>query len=114
MQNSNVDRKVQDVAFMESGKVLFIVSPMIGMMIFGKKEKLSPQYIDPFEVLERFGEVAHKLALPPTLSRVHIVFHVSKLRKYYEDPPHVLDFSSMQFDKDFTYDEKPVAILDRF
>ncbi|XP_070046633.1 uncharacterized protein [Nicotiana tomentosiformis] len=89
------------------------VSPMKGVMRFENKVKLSPRYISPFEILERVGEVAYGLALPPGLSEVHMVFHVSMLRKYYGNPSHVSDFSSVQLDKDLTYVEEPVAILDR-
>jgi len=57
--------------------------------------------------------VVDKLAFPPSLSAIHPVFHVSMLRKYYGDPSHVLDFNSVQLDKDLTYEEESVAILDR-
>jgi len=93
--------------------VLLRVSPMKGVMRFGKKGKLSPRYTGPFEILERVGEVAYRLALPPSLADVHPVFHVSMLRKYHGDPFHMLDFSSIQLDKDLTYKEEPVAILAR-
>ena len=59
------------------------------------------------------GEVAYRLALPPSLSAVHLVFHVSMLQKYHDDPSHVLDFSTVQLDKDLSYKEELVAILDR-
>ncbi|XP_070044934.1 uncharacterized protein [Nicotiana tomentosiformis] len=85
---------------------------MKGVMRFGKKGKLSPRYIRPFEILERIGKVDYKLALPPSLSVVHQVFHISMLQKYYGDPPYVLDFTTVQLDEDLTYIEKPVAILD--
>ncbi|XP_070002274.1 uncharacterized protein [Nicotiana sylvestris] len=94
-------------------RVLLQVSPMKGVMMFEKKSKLSPRYIGYFEILERVGEVAYKLALPPSLSVVHPVFHVSMLRKYQGDLSHVLDFSSVLLDKDLTYVEEFVAILDR-
>jgi len=58
-------------------KVLLRVLPMKGVMRFGKKEKLSPRYIGPFEVIERFREVAYRLNLPPSLSGVHPVYLVS-------------------------------------
>ncbi|XP_070046745.1 uncharacterized protein [Nicotiana tomentosiformis] len=85
-------------------------SPTKGVMRFGKKHKLRSRYIGPFEIFERVGEVTYKLALPPSLSVVHSVFHVSMLQKYHGDPSHVLDFKSVQLDKDLTYEE-PVAIL---
>ncbi|XP_070045428.1 uncharacterized protein [Nicotiana tomentosiformis] len=94
-------------------RVMLRVSPMKGVMRFGKKGKLSPRYIGPFEILERVGEVAYKLAFPPSLSVVHQVFHVSMLQKYYGDLSHVLDFSSVQLDKDLTYVKEPMAILNR-
>ncbi|XP_070032515.1 uncharacterized protein [Nicotiana tomentosiformis] len=94
-QKSYANRKAHDVAFMMGERVVLRVSPMKGVMRFGKKGKLSPRYIDPFEVLERVGEVAYKLAFPPSLSGFHPVFHVSMLRKYYGDPSHVLGFISV-------------------
>ncbi|XP_070045845.1 uncharacterized protein [Nicotiana tomentosiformis] len=85
---------------------------MKGVMRFGKKGKLSPRYIEPFKILERIREVAYKLALPPNLSVVHPVFHVSMLQKYYDDRSHVLDFSTVQLDENLTYIEEPVVILE--
>ncbi|XP_070019344.1 uncharacterized protein [Nicotiana sylvestris] len=94
-------------------KVLLKVSPMKGVMRFGKKGILSPRFIGPFAVLRRIGKVAYELALPPSLSSVHPVLHVFMLRKYIGDPFHVLDFSAVQLDVDLTYDMEPVAILGR-
>ena len=65
--------------------------PKRGVIRFGKRGKLSPRYIEPFEVLERVGAVEYRLALPPSLSSVHEVFHVSMLRKYTPDPNHIVD-----------------------
>ena len=58
---------------------------------FGKQGKLSLRYIGPFEVLERVGAIAYRLALSPSLSSVHTVFHVFMLRKYTPDQTHVVD-----------------------
>ena len=58
------------------------------MVRFGKRGKLSPRFIGPFEILERVGTFAYRLALPPSMSGVHKVFHVSMLRKYTPDPAH--------------------------
>ncbi|XP_070029235.1 uncharacterized protein [Nicotiana sylvestris] len=110
-QKSYADQKVRDVAYMVGEKVLLKISPMKGVMRFGKNGKLSPRYIGPFEVLQKIGEMAYKLALPPSMSSVLPVFHVSMLRKYVGDPSHVLNFSTVQLDGELTYDMEPVAIL---
>ena len=74
---------------------------------------MSPRYVGPFEVIERIREVAYRLALPPALSRLHDVFHVSMLKKYLHDPSHVLSFESLDVDPKLVYEEKPVRILDQ-
>ena len=98
----------------EVGDHVFLkISPRRGLMRFGKSGKLSPQFIGPFEILERIGEAAYRLALPPQLSGVHDVFHVSMLRKYEPDPSHVLDWTDLVIDEDVSYEERPVRVLDR-
>jgi hypothetical protein len=77
------------------------------------KGKLSPRYVGPFEILERVGEVAYKVALPPRLAGIHDVFHVSQLRKYEPDPSHRLDYSGLEIAPDHTFVEHPIAVLDR-
>ena len=62
-----------------------------GVIRFGKRGKLSPRYIRPFEVLERVGAIVYRLALPPSLSTIHEVFHVSMLWKYTPDPTPIVD-----------------------
>ena len=99
--------------FMEGDHVWLRVSPVKGVMRFGKKGKLSPRFIGPFEILSRVGEVAYKLSLPPSLSAVHPVFHVSMLRKYIPDESHVLSLDSVELGPDLTFEEEPIAILDR-
>ncbi|XP_028090928.1 uncharacterized protein LOC114291095 [Camellia sinensis] len=86
---------------------------MKGVMRFGVRGKLSPRFVGPFEVLDRIGEVAYRLALPPSLVGVHNVFHVSMLRKYIPDPSHVIDHAPLQFKEDLTYEEHPIRIADR-
>ena len=88
--------------------------PKRGVVKFGKQGKLSPRFIGPFEVLERVGvdEVAYRLALPPSLSGVYEVFHVSMLQKYTPDPTHVVDWSALAIDADGSFEEGPVCILD--
>ncbi|XP_055812063.1 uncharacterized protein LOC129881979 [Solanum dulcamara] len=89
------------------------VSPMKGVMRFRRKVKLNPRFIGPFKILARVGEVAYKLALPPSLSAVHNVFHIFMLRKYVSDESHVLPLDSVELGPDLTFEEEPIAILDR-
>ena len=92
--------------------VFLKVMPKRGVVRFGKREKLSLRYIGPFEVLERVGTVAYLLALPPSLSSVHAVFHVSMLRKHTPNPTHVVDWGELVVDVDGTFEEGPVRIVD--
>ena len=89
-QKSYINPRRKDVSFSAGDMVFLKVSPMKGVMRFGKKGKLAPRYIGPFEIRSRVGEVAYRLILPHELSRIHPVFHVSMLRKYIPDPSHVL------------------------
>ena len=79
---------------------------------FDKRGKLSPRFIGPFEILERIGVVAYRLALPPSTSGVHEVFHISMLRKYTPDPAHVVDWGQIEVDTDETFEEEPMCIVD--
>ena len=82
-------------------------------MRFGKKGKLSPWYIGPFEILERVGDRAYRLALPPNLLTVHNVFHVSMLRKYIANPTHIIHHEPVEWSPDLSYEEMPIKIIDR-
>ena len=62
--------------------------------------KLSPRFIGPFQILERVGIVAYRLALPLSMSGAHEVFHVSMLRRYTPDPAHVVDWGEIEVDMD--------------
>ena len=86
--------------------------PKRGVVRFGKRGKLSPRFIRPFEVLERVGEVAYRLALPSSLSGFHEVFHVSMLWKYTPYPAHVVDWGELVIEADGTFEEGPVRIID--
>ena len=77
------------------------------------KGKLSPRFIGPFKILEKVGEVTYKLALPPSLADVHNTFHVSMLKKYIQNPSHVLSYESLELNPELSYKEYPVEILDR-
>ena len=112
-QKSYADTRRRPLEF-EVGNFVFLkVAPIKGVMRFGKKGKLSPRYIGPFEILARVGKVAYRLALPSSMSGIHDVFHVSMLKKYIADPSHVLEQETVEVSPQVTYVEYPVQILDR-
>ena len=82
-------------------------------MRFAKRGKLSPRYIGPYEIVSKVGPVAYKLKLPPELSKIHNVFHVSMLRKYIPDPFHVLKDQLVELKDNLTYKEQLMQIVDR-
>ena len=82
--------------------------PKRGVVRFGNQGKLLSRFIGPFEILERVGTVAYRLALPPSMSGVHEVFHVSMLQMYTLDPDHVVDWGEIEVDTDGTFEEGPV------
>ena len=105
MRRRPIEFEVWDHVFLK-------VMPKRGVVRFGKRGKLSPRFIGPFEILERVGTVTYQLALPPSMSGVHEVFHVSILRKYTSDPAHVVDWGQIEIDTDETFEEGPVCIVD--
>ena len=111
-QKSYADIRRRPLEFEVGGHVFFKVMPKRGVVRFGNRGKLSPRFIGPFEILERVGTVAYRLALPPSMSGVHEVFHVSILRRYTPDPAHVVDSGEIEVDTDETFEEGPVCIMD--
>ena len=111
-QKSYVDQHRRDIEYEVGEKVFLRVSPWRGIMRFGKKGKLSPRYIGPYEILERVGPLAYRLALPPELAQIHNVFHVSMLRRYRSDPSHVLRDEPVEISDDLSYVEEPQEILE--
>ena len=89
------------------------VAPMKGVLQFEKKGRLSPYFVQQFEILERIGPVAYRLALPPSFFVVHDVFHVLMLRKYVINPSHVVDYEPLEINENLSYAEQPVEILVR-
>ena len=112
-QKSYADPKRMNVEFQVGDYVFLRVSPWKGVRRFGKKGKLSPRFVGPFEILERIGKVAYRLALPPALSSVHNVFHVSALRRYVSDVNHILSYEDLELEPNLSFEEQPVQILDR-
>ncbi|XP_049364359.1 uncharacterized protein LOC125829149 [Solanum verrucosum] len=112
-QKSYADLKRRDIEYQVGDKVFLRVSPWKKIMRFGQKRKLSPRFIGPYEILERVGPVAYKLALQPELDKIHNVFHVSMLRRYRSDRSHVLPVESIEVNLDLTYNEELILILAR-
>ncbi|XP_070011164.1 uncharacterized protein [Nicotiana sylvestris] len=86
---------------------------MKGVIRFRKKGKLSPRYVGPYQIVQRIGLVAYKLDLPPELETIHPVFHISMLHKFLGDPSCISPSEDTEVSKNLSYEEIPVAILDR-
>ena len=97
----------------EVGDHVFLkVMPKRRVVRFDKRRKLSPRFIGPFEILERVGTIVYQLALPPSMSGAHEVFHASMLRRYTPDPAHVVDWGEIEVDTDGTFEKGLVCIMD--
>ena len=108
----NLIRRRRPLEFEVGDHVFLKVMPKRGVVMFGKRGKLALRYIGPFEVLERMGTIGYQLALSPSLSDVHGIFHVSMLRMYTLDPAHVVDWGEIVVDTYGTFEEGPVHIFD--
>jgi hypothetical protein len=85
---------------------------MSGTQRFKVKQKLAPRYVGPFKIISCKGEVAYQLELPPQLSDVHDVFHVSQLKKCLRVPEEQLLMEELDLGGDLTYSERIIKILD--
>ncbi|XP_073298480.1 uncharacterized protein [Primulina huaijiensis] len=112
-QKSYVDQRRRDLEFSIGDHVYVKITPMKGVMRFGKKGKVSQKFIGPFEKLERVRALAYRVALPPNLVEVQIFFHISMLCKYTSNPSQVLNFEPLQLTPNLSYEEKPTQILGR-
>ena len=88
------------------------IKPKKSILYAGSCEKLAPRYYGSFEVLERVGPVAYKLALPPHV-RLHNVFHVSLLKRYVHDASHIVDWNMIQVELEGEFLPEPLQILER-
>nr|XP_009795377.1 PREDICTED: uncharacterized protein LOC104242086 [Nicotiana sylvestris] len=102
-QKSYSDSRRRDLEFVVGDWVFLKVSSMKGVMRFGKKGKLSPRYIGPYQIVQRIGRVAYKLDLPLELDAIHPIFHVSMLRKFLGDPSCISSIEDIQVTKDLSY-----------
>jgi hypothetical protein len=110
-QKSYADKR-RDLSFEIGDFVYLKVSPMRGTRRFRVKGKVAPRYVGPFKIIDCKGEVAYQLELPPQLSEVHDVFHVSQLKKCLRVPEEQLPMEYLNLGGDLTYSERPIKILD--
>ncbi|GJU16347.1 hypothetical protein Tco_1144313 [Tanacetum coccineum] len=92
--------------------VMLKVSPWKGVVRFIKRGKLNPGYVGPFKVLAKVGDIAYRLELPQELSRVHLTFHVSNLKKCYADKPLAMPLEGVHIDDTLQFVEEPVKIME--
>ncbi|GKD31665.1 putative reverse transcriptase domain-containing protein [Tanacetum coccineum] len=112
-QKSYADKRRKPLEFEVGDQVLLKVSPWKGVVRFGKKGKLAPRYVGPFEILERIGLVAYRLRLPEELSSVHDTFHVLNLKKCLADANLHVPLDEIKVDKTLRFVEEPVEIMER-
>ncbi|GKA33745.1 putative reverse transcriptase domain-containing protein [Tanacetum coccineum] len=92
---------------------LELVSPWKGVVRFGKKGKLAPRYVGPFEIVKCVGPVAYRLKLPQELSCVHDTFHVSNLKKCLAEPDVQVPLDEIEIDENLRFVEEPIEIVAR-
>ncbi|GJV09470.1 putative reverse transcriptase domain-containing protein [Tanacetum coccineum] len=110
---SYADKRRKPLEFSVGDYVLLKVSPWKGVVRFGKKGKLAPRFVGPFEIIEKVGPVAYQLDLPEELNGVHDTFHVSNLKKCLADPTLKVPLDEIRVDAKLNFVEEPVEILER-
>ncbi|GJV48489.1 putative reverse transcriptase domain-containing protein [Tanacetum coccineum] len=112
-QKSYVDYRRKPLEFEVGDQVLLRVTPWKGVVRFGKKSKLAPRYVGPFEILERIVLLAYRLRLPKKLNNVHDTFHVPNLKKCLVDANLHVPLDEIKVDKTLHFVKEPVEIMDR-
>ncbi|GJZ55551.1 reverse transcriptase domain-containing protein, partial [Tanacetum coccineum] len=112
-QKSYADKRRKPLEFSVGDYVLLKVSPWKGVVRFGKKRKLAPRFVGPFEIIEKVGPVAYRLDLPEELDGVHDTFHVLNLKKCLADPTLQMPLDEIQVDAKLNFVEEPVKFLER-
>jgi len=103
-QKSYHDKRRKDVEFQVGDHVFFRVNYVAGVGRALKCRKLTPRFVGPFEIVEKVGVLAYRIALPPSLSKLHDVFHVSQLWKYVYDVSHVIQVDDLEVMVNLQYD----------
>jgi hypothetical protein len=112
-QKSYVDNRMRPLEFEVGDRVFLKVSPIRGVMWFRKIGKLSPIFVELFEITQRVGRLAYRIALPPDYVETHDVFHVSMLRKYIANPNVIMEYEPLEIYEGLIYVEEPVKIVDK-
>ena len=112
-QKSYADNMRKDIEFEEDDNVYWKISPRKGVMRFCKKGKLSPRYVDPYEILQRVSKISYEVRLPSELALIHQVFHVSILKKCTGDLESITPIEGLDVDDNLSYEQVPVETLDR-
>ncbi|GJU43828.1 hypothetical protein Tco_1201094 [Tanacetum coccineum] len=112
-QKRYADKRRKPLEFSVGDYVLLKVSPSKGVVRFGKKGKLAPRFVGPFEIVEKVGPVAYRLDLPEKLNGVHDTFYVSNLKKCLVDPTLQVPLDEIRVDVKLNFVEEPVEILER-
>ena len=112
-QKSYHDKRRKDLEFQDGDHVFLRVTPTTGVGRALKSKKLTPRFIGPYQITSKVGKVAYRVALPPNLSNLHDVFHVSQLRKYVPDPSHVIEMDYIQVRDNLMVETVPLRIEDR-
>nr|KYP76963.1 Retrotransposable element Tf2 [Cajanus cajan] len=111
-QKSYADKRRKPLEFAEGEHVFLKMTPTSGVGRALRAWKLTPRFVGPYQIIQHVGPVAYRLALPPSLSNLHDVFHVSQLRKYVHDSSHVVELDDVQVKENLTIEKLPVAVVD--
>ena len=107
-QKSYADRRRKPIEFEVGDFVYLKVSPMKSVQRFGVKRKLALRYVGPFEIIGQSGKVAYKIQLPPEMSAIFNVFHVSQLKKCLRVPEERVPLGDIELKSNLSFEEKPV------
>ncbi|GKG16636.1 hypothetical protein Tco_0361593, partial [Tanacetum coccineum] len=112
-QKSYADKRRKPPEFSVGDYVLLKVSPWKCMVHFGKKGKLAPKFVGPFEIIEKVGLVAYRLDLPEEWNGAHDTFHVLNLKQCLADPKLQVPLDEIRVDAKLDFVEEPMKILER-
>jgi len=111
-QKSYADERRRPLTFEVGDYVYLKVSSMKGVQRFGVKRKLAPRYVGPYKIIKQKGNVDYKLQLPPEMSTIFDVFHVSQLKRCLRIPEEAIAPTNIKLQSDLTYEEKLIRVLE--